>query len=42
MGQKTEQGLVWTAAPDLLEKRGYHRSLTIEDRIYHVGGTDNP
>ena len=38
MGEKTERGLEWTAAPDLLKARHGHRSITIENKIYHIGG----
>ena len=41
VGEKTERGLEWTAAPNLLKERQYHRSVTIENQIYHIGGDTN-
>ena len=41
VGEKTEGGLEWTAAPDLLKERYQHRSITIENHIYHIGGASN-
>ena len=38
VGEKTERGLEWTAAPDLLKERYCHRSITIDNKIYHIGG----
>ena len=39
VGEKTIRGLEWTAAPDLLKERYAHRSITIENKIYHIGGS---
>ena len=39
VGEKTGRGLEWTPfTVDLLKKRSYHRSVTIENHIYHIGG----
>ena len=38
VGEKTERGLEWTPAPELLGPRYAHRSITIENTIHHIGG----
>ena len=33
----TESGLKWTKGPSLLIGRSGHRSINIENQIYHIG-----
>ena len=41
IGRMTDLGLEWTKGPELLIARERHRSILIENRIYHIGGSGN-
>ena len=37
----TDLGLEWTKGPELLIGRHAHRSISIENQVYHFGGSGN-
>ena len=37
----TDLGLEWTKGPELLIAREGHRSISIENQVYHFGGYGN-
>ena len=41
IGRMTDLGLEWTKGPELLIARRGHRSISIENHIYHIGGGGN-
>ena len=38
LGKMTRLGLKWSKGPDLLLSRDGHRSITVGNQIYHIGG----
>ena len=41
IGQMTDLGLEWSKGPDLLLARFGHRSISIGNEIYIIGGNGN-
>ena len=41
IGQMTDLGLEWSKGPDLLLGRNGHRSISITNEIYILGGHQN-